>query len=722
MHFKIVFVLFISFFLVNSGYSQSTDYSPLKCKGNIPQDFLELSSSKVKRDNEIIKSSKLTKKEKAYQKEFSYNTNYGVDQILLSGQVIYGDPLTEYINQLADIILKDDPELRKQLRFYTLKSDIPNAFTTNQGIIFVTVGLMAQVENEAQLAFILCHEIIHYTAKHNYLSFKKAKKLKKSKYNRTDIKYKLNQLYNYSKANELEADKKGFELFQKTPYNASAAISSFDMLLYSYLPFEEVEWKPNYFEDSFYRFPKKLTLETVKEISVDDENEDEYSTHPNISKRKSELTVLLDTSNQQAPLFLTPVGAFDNFQHLARIEMAYIFIIQGAFEKAFYHAYLLEIKYQDYLFSNKIKAMAYYGLYKHKLANDNFEFGNYKNCEGESQRAYFLFNTFDGKELAVLASREIWKYYLENKEDDFLKTLAYESLTDVFLKAKLTKTYFDKTYKSKSKDVSNDMDKKETKVEKLKKKKQKIIEENDDTINYSKHYLSRAYINLYKNNEFQKAINSIKVKEEIDIEEVKVKKGFFSKSHKTYFGSIGSDTLILLNPSYKGPVNKAGIRNLMVEEKKEIYLANIYKDLASKNDIHLNMFNSLDKENLNTEYWNTFMIYSSWLRERLSNDTITMQLFFKNEVSLLFNTYKTNYLGISGINYLGGSGYNIKGIGGDDFFSYGKNNIYYYMGIYDTKTSQLKYLEYQGFISRMNPSFLKGLIYNSFYSLKSKKK
>ena len=706
-------------FIASIGLAQPLDYKPLKCNGTIPNDFLELSSAKVKRENDLASNKKLSKKERANQLEFTVSTNYGVDQIIMSGQTLYGDPLTSYVNKVADIILKDDPELRKQLRFYTLKSDVPNAFTTHQGIIFVTVGLMAQVESEAQLAFILCHEIIHFKEKHVYQSFKRAKAvLKNKRYKPTELEDMLKKLYNYSKANELEADKKGYELFMKTAYSKNQAVSTFDMLLYSYLPFEEMEWKPTYFEDSLYVFPDKLTLQNVKEISADEEANDEEHTHPNIEKRKSALLELVDSTNTENYLYLTEKGDFENFQHLARVEIAFIYLIHGAFEKAFYHAYILEKKYNDRAFANRIKAMSLYGIYKHRLAKDNFEFGNYENCEGESQRVYYLLNKLTDKDITVLASREIWNYYLENKSDDFIKKLAYESLSDVFKGARLSRSFFNENIGETS---TYDPDKKDTKIEKIKKrkKKPKVL----DTLNYSGNYISNAYIELYKNPEFKKAIAELSHVRESDAEEVETKP---KKKMRGMYNFLSSDkrfdTLIMLNPTYAGPEGKHGKRNLIKEERKKIYMAGIYANMALKNGITLNMLNTLDKEALNTEYWNTYMILNQWLTERLNNDTTAMNLYFKEYISVLYSKYNTNYFGVSGFRYFGGSGFNLKNNGGEGLGSVGRPNMFYYMLIFDTKTSKLEFLEYQGFVSKMRPELMKGLVYNTFYQLKPKSK
>ncbi len=92
--------------------------------------------------------------------------HYGIDKILQSGLVIYGDDISNYVTKVANKLLKKEPKLRKELRFYTIKSNVTNAFSTDQGIIVVTSGLISQITSEAHLAYILAHEIAHYTEKH----------------------------------------------------------------------------------------------------------------------------------------------------------------------------------------------------------------------------------------------------------------------------------------------------------------------------------------------------------------------------------------------------------------------------------------------------------------------------------------------------------------------------------------------------------------------------
>ena len=89
-----------------------------------------------------------------------------MDRILSNGVVFYGNKINKYVEKVADELLKDNLTLRKELSFYIVKTSEINAFATDRGEIFITIGLLAQIENEAQLAFVLSHEIIHYKNKH----------------------------------------------------------------------------------------------------------------------------------------------------------------------------------------------------------------------------------------------------------------------------------------------------------------------------------------------------------------------------------------------------------------------------------------------------------------------------------------------------------------------------------------------------------------------------
>ncbi len=65
---------------------------------------------------------------------------------------------------------EDDPN-KVVFRFYVLEDDFPNAVAFSDGSVFINTGLLKRLENEAQLAIILGHEIAHVTNEHSRRRF-----------------------------------------------------------------------------------------------------------------------------------------------------------------------------------------------------------------------------------------------------------------------------------------------------------------------------------------------------------------------------------------------------------------------------------------------------------------------------------------------------------------------------------------------------------------------
>lgn len=65
---------------------------------------------------------------------------------------------------------EDDPN-KVLFRFYVLEDDFPNAVAFSDGSVFINTGLLKRLDNEAQLAIILGHEIAHVTNEHSRRRF-----------------------------------------------------------------------------------------------------------------------------------------------------------------------------------------------------------------------------------------------------------------------------------------------------------------------------------------------------------------------------------------------------------------------------------------------------------------------------------------------------------------------------------------------------------------------
>ena len=103
----------------------SNDYEPLQPTGKIPADITTRSSEKYQAAKDGLE--KGTRSRQAKEK-FLLESNFLIDQVLHSGRVLFNDPVSKYLNEVLDEVLKDNFELRKQIRVYAVKSSIVNFF------------------------------------------------------------------------------------------------------------------------------------------------------------------------------------------------------------------------------------------------------------------------------------------------------------------------------------------------------------------------------------------------------------------------------------------------------------------------------------------------------------------------------------------------------------------------------------------------------------------
>ena len=84
--------------------------------------------------------------------------------------LLYNDVEAEsYLKEIGDRLLAGSrPPERVTYRFRILRDPMVNAFALPNGSIYVNTGLVAALENEAELASVVGHEITHVTDRHPY--------------------------------------------------------------------------------------------------------------------------------------------------------------------------------------------------------------------------------------------------------------------------------------------------------------------------------------------------------------------------------------------------------------------------------------------------------------------------------------------------------------------------------------------------------------------------
>jgi predicted Zn-dependent protease len=93
------------------------------------------------------------------------------------GLVLHDPDLQAYIDSTGSRILGNRPIPEKvTYRFLVLRDPMVNAFALPNGSVYITTGLLALLEDEAQLAGILGHETAHIYERHPYLENRSIRK------------------------------------------------------------------------------------------------------------------------------------------------------------------------------------------------------------------------------------------------------------------------------------------------------------------------------------------------------------------------------------------------------------------------------------------------------------------------------------------------------------------------------------------------------------------
>ncbi len=82
--------------------------------------------------------------------------------------------VSAYAAQLGTALVKVSELPDEQFRFTVLNTDQVNAFALPGGYVYITRGLIALAENEAEMAGVIAHEIGHVTARHTATRYSQA--------------------------------------------------------------------------------------------------------------------------------------------------------------------------------------------------------------------------------------------------------------------------------------------------------------------------------------------------------------------------------------------------------------------------------------------------------------------------------------------------------------------------------------------------------------------
>lgn len=644
---NITLTIFLSFSC--SIYAQ---YTPLESIGEIPKVFYQPSAEKYQIEVENIDDA-LKGKEKRNQKKFFLESNFLIDDLLQSGYVLFNDPISNYIQEVADIILDKETALQKKLQFYAVRSSAVNAFAINQGIIFVNIGLLSQLENEAQLAFVLSHEIAHYIKKHGLEFYLEKKEIENSNQKelleRTDYNDKLLAINQFSREQETEADELGLTLFMKTDFNLNAVDGVFDVLQYARLPFDEVAFNKSFFEDEYLQFPEDYHLTSITPIETTAKDDDEESTHPSIPKRRSLAKKNTQNSNSIGKDFLLPSERFAKVQYQARQELLGYNLRDHNYIRAIYNAYLLLKKEPTNVYYKETIGKALYGLaqlYNEQEIEKTEIF--IKDIEGEISQLFYLFKSLSVTELNILAFR--YNYLLFKNTTDEEIELILNSLAEDLVQYHSDQLTMMKSGLPQEINVTSTVSEKE---EESKTKIDKIKAKNPATIDFTAY----AFGDFLMESTYQTIIANAKKNNNQEEAESKEDNGnfwdaTFANTRKTskIIHALDLDKVLVLNPFYKKFNYKFKEENYIKSEKAQAYFHNILLKNAKINDLELIILdaNKLGKKEI--EAFNEIRYLNEWLEEQFYYDQPLNQIAFNQQtVDAIADKYEVESILLTGV-------------------------------------------------------------------------
>ena len=218
-------LFFVLFCLTNVNAQYNEGYVEIRAKGSIPFDYLNFVRGESRVN--IRNTEKLTKKER---EDFRYATNDALREIFANGDIYFNDPLTDYV-RLIGHQLTANTAYEDKIEFYVSKSSEMNATSWQTGTIIVNIGLISQLENEAQLAFVLAHEIAHFNNQHPYKQYAQYIKSNRT-VNSSELAKQFSQDIDYNLKYEIEADSIALKTVKKFGYDLDEIQNALRLLLH----------------------------------------------------------------------------------------------------------------------------------------------------------------------------------------------------------------------------------------------------------------------------------------------------------------------------------------------------------------------------------------------------------------------------------------------------------------------------------------------------------
>lgn len=159
-------------------------------------------------------------------------------ELRAKGLVLEDDAVTAYVRRVGQSLIPAVTAGATPIRFHVLRDPLVNAFALPNGGIYLNVGLLARLGNEAQLAHVVGHEVAHVVQRHGLQQHQSRKATILTAHIAdlalfgTSIAYlpALGALASYSQEAESESDRLALDYMAHAGYSLRAADQLFSVL------------------------------------------------------------------------------------------------------------------------------------------------------------------------------------------------------------------------------------------------------------------------------------------------------------------------------------------------------------------------------------------------------------------------------------------------------------------------------------------------------------
>ena len=422
-------VLFFTLFCLTNLVAQyDENYMEIKAKGAIPFDYLNFVRGESRVN--IRNTEKLTRDER---EDFRYATNDALREIFTNGDIYFNDPLTDYVRLIGHRLIKNTSSAEK-IEFYVSKSSELNATSWQTGTIIINIGLLSQLENEAQLAFVLAHEIAHFNNQHpykQYAQYIKSNRAVKS----SELAKQFTQDIDYNLKYELEADSIALKTVKDFGYDLDEIPNALRLVLH-FEP-KEVPSLVKFLSSNLYELERNqlCNYQEYRSFKRSSNYSRGHFSNVHIQTRLKSINRLIDADN---PLlfahrtvkdgrFHFEKSLFDNTRYMSHFEVVYQASLNADYLRSTFEALILlyHLPNNEYL-TAKVAENLYQINYYNQMGILNkiyFDNGNIQN--NDFAKLYCLFNNLPKDDLQQLIYGFIQKSYLSfPRNETMLITMA----------------------------------------------------------------------------------------------------------------------------------------------------------------------------------------------------------------------------------------------------------------------------------------------------------